>query len=730
MFGKRRKPTATEESTVQSDLILDSLESIDEEDSYDEEMSQEESLIADIFSGDESGDKTDSYDQETDYEEQSEEEEEVIQDSKPKRKGFFSFFRRPKKDIRLYEEEDSEEEAEEEAPETDEDYIADEEPAGDMTSADESGVETGQAEETAAEESSEFNDFDWMQDDEDLVLNPALFALADEIEDPDEGEASADDKTTFSLFDEVSDTEDTSAELFDDSVDGDDAGTEDFDAAADDFETEYAEAADDAEGEDTEGTDEEGEEAEDYEEDDEFEDNLLLRDEGSTRKKILIGAGIAALVLGLAAFFILRNMQKGPEGKAYVQKVEKLMGYNLSSTHTNRYSGIVEAQKQTKITLEQDMTVERCYVKVGDDVKKGDRLFKYDTDALKLQAQKKQLEIDKTNQRINKATQSKAEYDKDARTKKDRQEVLEAQQGSLEQEYNIEGYKLDLQALKKELDAINKNIKNSVVKSKTNGQVLKINKKLGQGSAEDEESESNASEGTDNAYIIIVAKGDYQVRAKINETSMQAGDRIKRGDPVIIRSRISNQTWDGVIKSMRTDQKAEEEQSTEEDIYGDSSGSETDTKYPCVIELSSSKGLMLGQHVLVELASGSGSIAPDEAGKNDIELDPSFVLEEGGKYYVFADNGHKRIEKRQIKVGEFDEVTYIVKSGLKKSDYIAATLNVKVGMATTTNENDEEIVNNGSPDEEGDEGEDGLGDEEELEDEEDLEGFQVDGLEQ
>ena len=40
-------------------------------------------------------------------------------------------------------------------------------------------------------------------------------------------------------------------------------------------------------------------------------------------------------------------MRKAPEGKAYVQTVQEIMGLNLGSTHTNRYSGIVEAQSSS-----------------------------------------------------------------------------------------------------------------------------------------------------------------------------------------------------------------------------------------------------------------------------------------------------------------------------------------------------------------------------------------------
>ena len=743
MFGRRKNSMTTDEPSQQSTMILDSLEVVEEEGEYDDTMTREEDLIADLFSDSSVAEEEgSSYDESYD-EAQEEEYEEPAAEAKPKKRGFFGFFRRSrKKDIQLYDE------AEEESYESDSDQYDEtestvhgeetfdsiesqetvdqeqetfnlfdtEEPAQSVTEEagfegaglEEAGLEEAGLEEAGLEEagikddslkeadqspslfggdleeagfSSDDTETGWMTEDDDLVLNPALFALADEMGDPDE------------------------TEPMDISPDEYRAGDETVEAYADEDESLMDESGD--------------EEAESEEESDE-EENYYLDDDKGSKKKYIIIAAIAALALGLSAFFIIRNMRKAPEGKAYVQTVRELMGLNLGSTHTNRYSGIVEAQKQTKINLEEGMTVARCYVNVGDDVKKGDRLFKYDTEALNLQAQKKQLEIDQTNQKINSATKKKAEYDRDTKTKKG-VELLDAQQGSAEQELNIETYKLDLQAKKKELNAINKNIKNSVVKSKTNGQVLKINNAIGKGQTEESEVESSNENNGDRSYMVIVAKGDYQVKFKVNETNMQGGDKIGKGKKVIVRSRISNATWEGTIKSLRTDQKAEEEESSSEDEYfsDTSNEQETDTKYPGIIVLQSSKGLMLGQHVLVELAAeGSSSNADKKNSK--IMVPKSHVLEEGGKYYVFADDGNGKLIKKAIKIGKYDEVAqeYEVKSGLSLDDKIADITNCSEGMATTTNQ--DEAVNKESDEEDIEEDEEG---------EESTELEMVDGLE-
>lgn len=727
MFGRRKNSMTTDEPSQQSAMILDSLEVVEEEGEYDDTMTREEDLIADLFSDSSVAEEEESSYDESYDEAQEEEYEEPVEEAKPKKRGFFGFFRRSrKKDIQLYDEAEEEEsyesdydqDYESESAESGEETFdsvgleeaADQEPEGfnlfeteepnpsvtEEAVLEEADAEEADVEETVIEDDSlkeadqspflfggdseeaginpDAAETGWMTEDEDLVLNPALFALADEMGDPDETEA------------------------LEESPDGYRTGDETVEAYDDEDES-LTDESDDEEAESEEDSDESEEE---YDE----EENYYLDDDKGSKKKYIIIAAIAALALGLSAFFIIRNMRKAPEGKAYVQTVQEIMGLNLGSTHTNRYSGIVEAQKQTKINLEEGMTVARCYVNVGDDVKKGDRLFKYDTEALNLQAQKKQLEIDQTNQKINSATKKKAEYDRDTKTKKG-VELLDAQQGSAEQELNIETYKLDLQAKKKELNAINKNIKNSVVKSKTNGQVLKINNAIGKGQTEESEMESSNENNGDRSYMVIVAKGDYQVKFKVNETNMQGGDKIGKGKKVIVRSRISNATWEGTIKSLRTDQKADEEETTsEDDIFSDTGNDqETDTKYPGIIVLQSSKGLMLGQHVLVELA-GEGSSSNAGKKNSQIRIPKSHVLEEGGKYYVFADNGSGKLIKKAIKIGDYDEAAqeYVVKGGLSLDDKIADITNCREGMATTTNQ--DEAVNKESDEEDidGDEG--------------------------
>ena len=75
---------------------------------------------------------------------------------------------------------------------------------------------------------------------------------------------------------------------------------------------------------------------------------------------------------------------------------------------------------------------------------------------------------------------------------------------------------------------------------------------------------------------------------------------------------------------------------------------------------------MIGQHVLIDL----DAIETEEA---DPMLPASFVMQEDGRFYVWAANAKNRIERREITLGAYDEETecYPLLGGLTASDRIA-----------------------------------------------------------
>ena len=90
------------------------------------------------------------------------------------------------------------------------------------------------------------------------------------------------------------------------------------------------------------------------------------------------------------------------------------------------------------------------------------------------------------------------------------------------------------------------------------------------------------------------------------------------------------------------------------------------SKYPFYVELDGTDGLMLGQHVYLQLENQAEETAGLSVGSAFIAYD------DNGNPMVWADNGGK-LEKRPVNVGEYNMVsdTYEILSGLTEEDYIA-----------------------------------------------------------
>lgn len=119
-------------------------------------------------------------------------------------------------------------------------------------------------------------------------------------------------------------------------------------------------------------------------------------------------------------------------------------------------------------------------------------------------------------------------------------------------------------------------------------------------------------------------------------------------------------------------------------MYGGSSdsGEMMSSSYPFYINLDTSDGLMLGQHVYIENDTGMEE-------KEGIWLDEGFIMEVDKQPCVWVENKDGKLEKRDVTLGEHDEnlFQYQIKSGLKVNDYIAFPQEfLKEGMKTTHEE--------------------------------------------
>lgn len=345
-----------------------------------------------------------------------------------------------------------------------------------------------------------------------------------------------------------------------------------------------------------------------------------------------------------------------------VQSVAMLAGIEAVPAE-NRYAGKVVSQSTVDVNKDANKTVAELMVAVGDEVQKGDILFTYDVDNINRSIEETQLEIDKMRSESQMMNQQLADLQKEKEKASAEDQLsysLEIQQQELsmkENEYNIA-------AKEKELEKLKASLENAEVVSEIDGIIQSIND--GESGSGYEDYYDMGMYGEDSsAYITIMQTGSCRVKGRINEQNMFD---IYEGMEVLIRSRVDDtQTWSGVISLIDTT-KADTDDNADMYYYMDSDSYTTSTKYAFYIELDDQEGLMIGQHVYIELDAGQTT---DREG---IWLSSYFLdLSEEGKAYAWIADDKDKLVKQEITLGEYDGDMdeYQIVEGLTAEDYIA-----------------------------------------------------------
>ena len=370
-----------------------------------------------------------------------------------------------------------------------------------------------------------------------------------------------------------------------------------------------------------------------------------------TKIIILISACILIAVIGIYFLFPKESNNQN----IYVQKVSTIIG---SSYTENRYSGVVESSETVDINQDGNKSITEMYVEVGQKVRKGDKLFSYDTTEASNSIAQKKLDIEAQNNEI--AAQNNTIEDYKAELNKGGDKV-EIQARINEASYAIRQAQNTIKATQTEIDQLNKQIENSTVLSTIDGIIKEVNKDGG-----------TDESGNKKPLVSITQTSDFRVKGSISEMGS-----ISEGTNVIVRSRINeDQIYKGTVTKVETDPQS----NSNNNFYGADS-SESASKYPFYVSLDNNKGLMLGQHVYIEADNGQSTK------KKGIWLDASFIVsDDNGNSYVWVSEKGK-LKKRKVELGKTDEETYTtkIKSGLSVDDYIAwADDSYSEGMKTTT----------------------------------------------
>ena len=372
-------------------------------------------------------------------------------------------------------------------------------------------------------------------------------------------------------------------------------------------------------------------------------------------KKTVIALG-AALMLGLTGC-----------GKQAQINVEQAGMLTTAATSSDKFAGVVVSENVVEIDRDAEKQIEELYVSVGDEVRINEKLFEYDTDTLSLTVDKQELELDKLEQQIKDLTTQKKNLENQIKKEKDKsvKATLELQLRSVSADLTQATY--DKNALQTEIKYNKSMLTNAAVRSPIKGTIRSINE--------------NGS-----PYITIQQAGSYQVKGVLNELSLNAG--IMEGVGVTILSRTDPTVfWTGVVSLVDYNSADSNEY---DEMYGGGydTGMSTSTSYPFYISLDNTNGLLLGQHVYIQISAAALSdelLRIPEGYIMDVTMDEETWLTTGTVWGV--DMETLELVKTTVTLGEYDPTygTYVILDGITAESYLAdpAADGVKEGASVT-----------------------------------------------
>ena len=338
------------------------------------------------------------------------------------------------------------------------------------------------------------------------------------------------------------------------------------------------------------------------------------------------------------------------ENAVYVQSVEELSGMG-GIAPGDKFPGMVVSENVTEIQRDQEKPVAPLHVKEGDGVVEGQELFTYDMDQLQLALDRQKLELEQAKASIeNFKAQIESLKKDEAKTYGSDKLQYTIQIQSVQ--VNLKEAELNLSAKEKNVAQTEAMLQNVTVVSPVNGRVTGIN-------------ENGADNyGRPQAYITIQQAGSFRIKATLGE--LQRGG-IMEGSRMKILSRTDDTVcWYGTVTRVDYESPSQGDDTTNMYYGGTVDAMSSSSKYPFYVELDSTEGLLLGQHVYLEVDTG-------EEAESALSIGNAFVCyEEDGSAYVWAEkNG--RLEKRGVIIGEYNYMldTVEILEGLTGKDYIA-----------------------------------------------------------
>ena len=334
----------------------------------------------------------------------------------------------------------------------------------------------------------------------------------------------------------------------------------------------------------------------------------------------------------------------------YVQSVAELANMG-GIAPGDRFPGMVVSEHVTEVRKDSDKAVAELMVKEGDDVVEGQVLFTYDMDQLQLSLDKQRLELEQLKATIDNYKRQIQELKKDeanAYGSDKLQYTIQIQSLQID----LKEAELNLAAKEKEVARAEGMLQNAEVVSPVTGRITGINES------------GYDNYGNPLPYITIQQAGSFRIKGTLGE--LQRGGIMEGSRMKIISRSDETKVWYGTV--VLVDYESPSQGSGNDMYYGSTvDPMMTASKYPFYVELDSTEGLLLGQHVYMELA------AEEEGEPAGISISSAFICyDDDGSTYVWAEKNGK-LEKRTVEVGEYNYMmdTVEILSGLTEDDYIA-----------------------------------------------------------
>ena len=344
--------------------------------------------------------------------------------------------------------------------------------------------------------------------------------------------------------------------------------------------------------------------------------------------------------------------------------VEQASMLATAVTSSDKFAGVVVSENVIEIDRDTEKQIQELYVSAGDVVRVNEKLFEYDTDTLSLTVDKQQLEMDKLTQQIKDLTTQKTNLEKQIKKEKDKntKATLELTLRTVNADLTQANY--DKKTLQAEINYNKDVLKNAVVRSPIKGTVRTIDE-------------------SGSPYITIQQAGAFQVKGTLNELSLNAG--IMEGVGVTILSRTDPTAfWTGTVTLV--DYNTTDEGENDNMIGGYVDPMATSTSYPFYITLDSTEGLLLGQHVYIQISAaaiGDELLRIPESYILDVATNEETWLTTGSVWGV--DMETMTLTKLPVTLGEYDPTygTYVILDGITPESFLAdpAEPGVKEGAA-------------------------------------------------